>query len=451
MKATPTTRTVSQVLNLRQNDLLAVDPEYQRGAVWTRPQKQYFVDSVLRGYHIPLIYLHHIKGREVAGYPTGDKLFVIDGQQRLNALYEYSEGAFPLLDPRQDEGRFPKSLVNTPCPWAGKDIRQLNDATRERFGATELSVAMIETADSNEVRDLFIRLQGGKALTPQEQRDAWPGKFGTFVLRVGGKKGIARYPGHRFFEHLVRTRVGTPKSRQLAAQMTMLFIENRETGKFRDINRAAVDRFYMRNIDYNSDASDAKDFLVTLDKLADVMSDGKRPTLVGHQAIHLVLLAGALRDGKYVPSSWEADFAGAFDKFTHRLNRARKNGDEGDEYLLRYGNKTSTNSDLGNTIRDRHVFFSTKMLADIQPKPKDAKRIFGPLERQLIYARDRKRCQAPRCGDEVRWEDAEFHHVTPHAEGGLTVMSNGALVHAACHPKTEEDMRRFAEHFRKVK
>ena len=104
MKSTPKQRTVEEFLTLQKNQLLAVDPEYQRGPVWTRLQKQYFVDSILRGYHIPLIYLHFKKGSEVGGLQVGDRLYIIDGQQRVLALYEFSEGSFPLLDPKEHPG-----------------------------------------------------------------------------------------------------------------------------------------------------------------------------------------------------------------------------------------------------------------------------------------------------------------------------------------------------------
>jgi len=88
-------KTVSDLLELRSADMLYANREYQRGAVWSTAQKKMLVDSVLRGYAIPLIYLHHIS-KQVAGHRL-DKFEVIDGQQRINALYEYREGSFKLL------------------------------------------------------------------------------------------------------------------------------------------------------------------------------------------------------------------------------------------------------------------------------------------------------------------------------------------------------------------
>lgn len=384
----------------------------------------------------------------------GDRLYIVDGQQRVRALYEFSEGAFPLLEPKRHAGRFPKSLVDAPCPWAGLNVHQLDEETRIRFCETELSVVEIETDDDNEVRDLFIRLQGGKPLTPQEQRDAWPGRFGAFVNQIGGKKDIAQYPGHDFFRKLVRAnvRAKTPNSRQLAAQMVMLFAKYQEDQNFCDIKRKAVDAYYIRHMEFDTNGSLARGFRTALDKVTELLGDGNRPLFVGHQAIHLVLLVGALLDDQYVPESWQPKFAEAFDCFTERLAQARANerSDRGDvmeeedyEYMRQYAYKARTSSDLSHTIRDRHLFFSEKMLEQMQPRVRDSKRVLGPIEREIVYGRDRKGCRV--CGEIVSWDEAEFNHVVPYAEGGPTTISNAVLVHRACHPRTAEAVRQFAE------
>ena len=451
MKSTSQQRTVKDILQLQKNKLLEVDPEYQRGPVWQPIQKQFFVDSILRGYHIPLIYLHLKKGKVIGDLRVGDRLYIIDGQQRVQALYEFSEGAFSLLDPKEHPGRFPKPLVDAPCAWAGRDWHQLDDETQARFFDTNLSVVDIETDDENEVRDLFIRLQGGKPLTPQEQRDAWPGNFGAFVCRVGGKKDIARYPGQDFFRTLLRAnvRAKTPMGRQLAAQMVMLFGTYREDGKFCDINRKAIDAYYIKHIEFDSTSPFAREFLTALGTVTDLLSDGKRPPLVGHQAIHLVLLVGTLLDNRYIPESWQPKFADAFDAFTDRLTQARKNEranemtPEDQEYMRQYGYKARTSTDAAHTIRDRHLFFCTKMLEDINPRLRDSKRSLGPLERSIVYRRDGKKCRV--CAKEVVWNEAEFHHIHPHSEGGRTTIGNSALVHRSCHPRSNDEVKQFAE------
>ena len=185
-------KTVSDLLELRSADMLYANREYQRGAVWSTAQKKMLVDSVLRGYAIPLIYLHHIS-KQVAGHRL-DKFEVIDGQQRINALYEYREGSFKLFDPQveadADEAQFPSFIELEPSPWGGKRFEELSPELQEKMLSTPLALVLVKTDISDEARDLFIRLQAGMPLNSQEKRDAWPGNFTKYILKIGGKPEI---------------------------------------------------------------------------------------------------------------------------------------------------------------------------------------------------------------------------------------------------------------------
>jgi uncharacterized protein with ParB-like and HNH nuclease domain len=118
MIGTPANIKIRELLDLHKKKMLSVNAEYQRGVVWNDSQKKRLIDSVMRGYPIPLLYLHHIK-REVAGFQN-ETLEVIDGQQRIEALDKFHEGALKLFDPVKDaaEARFPEFLKSEPCPWA---------------------------------------------------------------------------------------------------------------------------------------------------------------------------------------------------------------------------------------------------------------------------------------------------------------------------------------------
>src|SRR2546422_6491688 len=125
MQAKPEEKSVGDLLQLKAANMLFPNPEYQRGRVWTLAQKKRLVDSVLRGYPIPLIYLHHIS-KQVAGHKRED-FEVIDGQQRITALYEYKEGSFKLFDPMADaeEAQFPSFIQQQTCLWGGKRFDEL--------------------------------------------------------------------------------------------------------------------------------------------------------------------------------------------------------------------------------------------------------------------------------------------------------------------------------------
>lgn len=412
-------------------------------------QKQKLVDSVLREYPIPLIYFHHVV--QTAGGLRSERFEIIDGQQRINALADFHDGAFKLLHPIKDDkkARFPDFIKEQPCPWAGLFFEQLSESLRQQFKDTMLRVVKIETNNADEARDLYIRLQAGMPLNSQEKRDAWPGQFTEFILRLGGKQGVSKYTGHVFFNELMKVRrtLDRGKYRQLAAQVAMLFFTHRTEGSFCDINSEALDDYYYQHLGFDSNSADAQRLSVILDKITMLLQDQKRPKLIGHEAIHLVLLVDSLLDD--YTRSWETHFASAFDQFRANLAKAKltRNDRAPAEYWLRYGVGTRVNSDRKDVIQRRHEFFAEEMCRALKPHVKDPQRAFGLLERELIYYRDNKKCAE--CGADVVWTEVEIHHVEQHSQGGRTHLDNGALVHRHCHPKGSTAESAFAEKWRK--
>lgn len=438
--------TVKDLVDLRKNDMARPNYEYQRGAVWTRDQQMKLIDSVMRGYQLPVIYLHYNK-KTVAGM-TQEQFDIIDGQQRINALHYFIEGAFPLYAADDEKARFPKFLQNEPCPWGGKDFHGLSEELKCRLLDAKLPVAYIETENVNEVRDLFVRLQSGFPLNAQEKRDSYPGQFTDFILALGGKPDIPRYPGHNFFQRVLRMKPGQDrgKTRQLAAQISILFLERRRKGPehFTDINARAIDDYYYTNLDFDANSPDCKRLREILDKLDHLFGDGKNPRLRAHDAIHLVLFLDSIWE--HYTRSWESTLQESHGKFSSALAKAVESSKQGepDETWLRYGIWTRSGTDRGENIRRRHHYYSRRMFDFLGSlTPKDTKRTFGPLEREIIYWRDEKKCQV--CGADVIWNEVEIHHITPHSEGGKTELKNGALVHKECHPKGVSATKQFAK------
>ena len=65
------------------------NPDFQRPPVWSRSQKQLLIDTILRSYDIPKLYW-----RKTGSNP--DLYDVVDGQQRLRAIFEFYAGEFAL-------------------------------------------------------------------------------------------------------------------------------------------------------------------------------------------------------------------------------------------------------------------------------------------------------------------------------------------------------------------
>jgi len=60
-------------------------------------------------------------------------------------------------------------------------------------------------------------------------------------------------------------------------------------------------------------------------------------------------------------------------------------------------------------------------------------RVYGQLEREIIYYRDNKKCAV--CSIEIPWTELEIHHINEHQNGGRTRIENGLPVHKDCHSK----------------
>ena len=452
--------TVNHLVVQQLKDNIRINYEYQRGIRWTVEQEQMFIDSIFRGYSIPAFYLHKISDSRMDGE---DNIihFIVDGQQRINAISKFTQNKFQLLDPKDEKSKFPNFLKNIECPWGGCYFKDLPSQFQDNLKNCEVVVYEIETDNKNYIRDLFIRLQGGTALTAQEKRDSWPGNFTKFVLRIGGKtrdrktddrktdveprRDIGLWPGDSLlFKHLAKTN-NQAMRRQLVAQIFMLYWNLQKENKFCDINQKTIDKFYHAHVEFDEKSKEAKRFEEICDKLYKLFQ--RQPKLYGHYLIHLFLLVDKLSK-EYAPE-WENRLVEQWKKFESRRQQSAKDDKEKKEpgpYHPNYAQLTHTRPDTSSTIKRRHVFFVEEMLKMLKPKKRDPQRGFTELERQIVFFRDREICQWCKMADQVHpvsWDECHIHHIVPHAQGGLTELDNAALMHRDCHPQKDEKVSEF--------
>lgn len=89
MKFRIETWTIKQLKNKYDESRLNLNPPYQRKFIWSLKDQQTLIESILKGYAIPNIFLFEIK--------TG--LFeMVDGQQRTRTILGFIENQFKTLD-----------------------------------------------------------------------------------------------------------------------------------------------------------------------------------------------------------------------------------------------------------------------------------------------------------------------------------------------------------------
>jgi hypothetical protein len=133
---------------------LNLRPWYQRRIVWTTPQQSYLINTIHEQKPVPSIYIRH--SIDVA---TGRSIReVVDGQQRLAAVLEYTADRFAARHPNH-----PKPVKFT----------QLTSKERHQFLTTGLSVGYLLGADDSDVIEIFGRINSvSKKLSPPEKRNA---------------------------------------------------------------------------------------------------------------------------------------------------------------------------------------------------------------------------------------------------------------------------------------
>lgn len=144
---------------------------YQREKVWSKEKKSFLIDSILKNYPIPPIFL-----RMRIDQDTGTtKYDVIDGKQRLTTIRDFIEGKICLPDDFGDD-RIGSSELN------GASFVDLDrfEKYKRQFWRYRIPIIFIETDDGELIKNVFDRLnRNGEPLVPQELRHA---KYGESKL-----------------------------------------------------------------------------------------------------------------------------------------------------------------------------------------------------------------------------------------------------------------------------
>ncbi len=134
------TYSVADFLEWQQGGTLVLSPKFQRRDVWTPKARSYFLDSVIRGKPAPKILL-----REQITPAKKTIREVVDGQQRLRALFEYISNGFPV------------SRTHNP-DYPGFYFVDLPDEVQTAILAYQIATDCLVNLGDAEIRDIFARL-----------------------------------------------------------------------------------------------------------------------------------------------------------------------------------------------------------------------------------------------------------------------------------------------------
>ncbi len=270
---------------------ITVDDEFQRGAVWSTAQQALLIDSILRGFDIPKIFLRKLSD----GSPL---LFsVIDGKQRLTAIWSFLRDEFPLL----------RKVKPFPVfgSLGGKRWSELPDDAKDKLQFANLTVSRIEDATEDEVRELFLRLQKGAPLNAAETRNATAGPVRDFVANKLASHPVWAYTGIR------QARFGWHEH---AAIVLALIQQGGPTG----LKGADLQRVYGTE-DFDAESPDATRAIEVLDELRRVAECGRGRIRTRWGVVDLTLTLMRLRDRDHTVAP--ADLMAFFESFEDERRR----------------------------------------------------------------------------------------------------------------------------------
>ncbi|PRY40317.1 DUF262 domain-containing protein [Umezawaea tangerina] len=150
---------IATIVRRIERKVIDLQPEFQRGEVWSTNKKQRLIDTILRRWHVPPIHL----------VAKDEGLFdVLDGQQRLTAIRDFVDGLFGVdasIEPHEEK-------LQT---LDGLRFNQLPEGVRNQFESFPIRVFELHDYTPQEPHELFFRLNQPTALTEAEKRNAFIG------------------------------------------------------------------------------------------------------------------------------------------------------------------------------------------------------------------------------------------------------------------------------------
>ena len=129
---------IIEIYQKLQTGRLNIAPEFQRKLVWRRQHKIEFIETILKNFPFPEVYLAPEK-------VDTDKLelkeMVVDGQQRLTAIQDYIAG----------QGVFAQ-------PASIPRFAELTTTQKEDFLNYEISVRYLKNASPQQIKEIFQRI-----------------------------------------------------------------------------------------------------------------------------------------------------------------------------------------------------------------------------------------------------------------------------------------------------
>ncbi|MDR7941889.1 DUF262 domain-containing protein [Enterobacter soli] len=201
------------------------DPPYQRDSVWDEEKQSFFIDSILRNYPIPPIFLHQ-KIDDNTGKITFE---VVDGKQRLTAIVNFIKGIIISASEENDD-----ELTGVSFEDLGNEKYA---EIKKLFWRYQMPIEYIDTEDEKIIDSIFDRLnRNGERLNGQELRNAKYHQTNFYQSVVD----LSQIPfWQKILNHVDKKRM---EDKEFISELIFTLLENQVFGATQDI----IDELYEK-------------------------------------------------------------------------------------------------------------------------------------------------------------------------------------------------------------
>ena len=412
-----TTKSILDFQNLYEHGHLNLEPGFQRQSVWTDRDRAKLLDSIVRNYPLPAIFLYK---REEEGVLIYD---VIDGKQRLESIFMFIGAMRGRFETRTE---LPGTDTIEWVSWSLLKRRHL----QHLITACELPVIEVD-GEIGEINDVFVRINStGKKLTQQEMRHAryYKSPFLKEAARLA----------HRFEGYFLDNGIFSPgqisrmKHVELACELMLSLVQGDVLNK-----KTALDRVMAtKSFDGRQLGRASRMVTTTLRRIRRIFPQLRTTRLRQVTDFYtLAVLIGKfeqegliLTDRRRNRLAWELleAFATQVDEVRELQRKAK--GARTDQEL--YRDYLLTVSQMTDDVAQRRK--REQILRGILESlfaRRDAQRGFTTEQRRIMWNTSANRmCSHPRCSCKLTWEDFTIDHINPHSKGGRTQLENAALM-----------------------
>jgi hypothetical protein len=413
-------KTVQDLVHLYEHRQLNLSPGFQRDSVWTDRDRAKLIDTILRGWPLPGIFLYR---RQVGGEMVYD---VIDGKQRIESILRFMgviRGARFGLKFQLPAGDRPEMV-----DWRSLQRRGM------QHRVTGYSLSTIEVnGELGEIIDLFVRINStGKALSAAEKRHA---KFyNSPFLREAGRLA-AKWERYFLGEKILMPgQISRMKHVELACELMVSMHQGDVINKKLALDKV-MDANDITGARTTSASQKAVQAMNTVRKMFPKLHQTRFHKLSDYYT--LVVLVAKLQAEKRILTdrsrnrlAWDllVSLSTGVDDVSDRQKKLvpiPPNMEFYREYLLTVLEGTDEIS-----RRRRREDILRGLLESLFAK-KDSDRYFSQQQRRVLWnsSQDR-RCSI--CRKPVTWADFTVDHISPFSKGGRTHLDNAALAHRRC-------------------